>query len=141
MAHDHPAGVARQALGRFRGTRHVALATSHAHETEYDRAWRGPRGRSRYWCRESPTRNLTRALRGTPSCRHRACAVITDQEILPRVDARAPPERRVLMNLVYARCAGLDVHKATVVGGVGVRGVGGGERQAGARPCAPRWRG
>src|SRR5438876_702992 len=130
-----------QGLGTFRGTRHVALATSHAHETEYDRAWRGPRGRSRYWCRESPTRNLTRALRGTPSCRHRACAVITYQEILPRVDARAPPERRVLMNLVYARCAGLDVHKATVVGCVRVPGVGRGERHTETRTLATTLRG
>ena len=48
--------------------------------------------------------------------------LITDQEILPRVDARAPPERRVVMDLVYARCAGLDVHKATVVGCVRVPG-------------------
>src|SRR5438552_18674623 len=105
MAHHHPAGVAGQALRRFRGTRHVALATSHAHETEYDRAWRGPRGRSRYWGRESPTRNVTRALRGIPSCRHRACAVFTVQEILRLVVARASRERRDVLDLGYARGA------------------------------------
>jgi hypothetical protein len=35
MTHDHPAGVAGQALGRFRGTQHVAIATPRPTETPY----------------------------------------------------------------------------------------------------------
>ncbi len=45
------------------------------------------------------------------------------------------------MDLVYARCAGLDVHKATVVGCVRVPGVGRGERHTETRTFATTLRG
>ena len=45
------------------------------------------------------------------------------------------------MDLVYARCAGLDVHKATVVGCVRVPGVGRGERHTETRTLATTLRG
>jgi len=45
------------------------------------------------------------------------------------------------MDLVYARCAGLDVHKATVVGCVRVPGWGRGERHTETRTFATTLRG
>jgi transposase len=45
------------------------------------------------------------------------------------------------MDLVYARCAGLDVHKATVVGCVRVPGPRRGDRQTAIRTFATTLRG
>jgi hypothetical protein len=65
VAHDHAAGVARQALGRFRGTPHVAIATPPGPETQYDRARRVQRSIA-LLVPESPSRNLTRGVARSP---------------------------------------------------------------------------
>ena len=65
VAHHHPARVARQALGRFRGTHHVSLATPPGPETQYDRARRVQRSIA-LLVPESPSRNLTRGVARHP---------------------------------------------------------------------------
>jgi hypothetical protein len=42
VPHHHPARVARQAPGRFRGTQHVAIATPRPAETLYASHVEGP---------------------------------------------------------------------------------------------------
>src|SRR6266511_4147367 len=65
MAHHHPAGIARQPPGRFRGTHHVSLATPPGPETQYDRARRVQRSIA-LLVPESPSRNLTRGVARHP---------------------------------------------------------------------------
>src|SRR6266581_2837164 len=89
----------------------------------------GSRGRSRYWCRQSPMRNLTRGVSRYPVVsppRSRGEHGSGNSSLHKRP---APSRKAAAMDLIYARCAGLDVHKATVVAGVRVPGPPGGERR------------
>jgi len=56
-------------------------------------------------------------------------------------NALLPPERQTPMDVVNARCAGLDVHKATVVAGLRVPGPQRGERRGETKTFATTTRG
>src|SRR5579863_345624 len=64
----------------------------------------------------SPQRSLTRRPEGTTNCRRhlgwRAREGDSDSRRLPS----AQPGKRGAMEVVHARCAGLDVHKKSVYG-------------------------
>src|SRR3954454_2650716 len=82
-----------------------------------------PRGRGRFWLGAiSPRTNLARPrpdARRTPPCRPRPGgehAEQTAQCLGVAPGAAAPPNREApAMDVLIARCAGLDVHKKTVV--------------------------
>src|SRR5207247_8456735 len=80
------------------------------------RIYSQPRVGSRGWAASgaaSPCRSLTRVSRGTTHCRPPLGEHA--QQNLCRGDTPPGRGRRRVMEVVYARCAGVDVHKKNVV--------------------------